>query len=59
MLTIADYLRETQIKTRMSYHLTLIRRTIIYSLKTISAGKGKERREPSYSVSGNAKCCLH
>ena len=39
-------IREMQIKTTVRYHLT--------SLQTINAGEGVEKREPSYTVGGNA-----
>ena len=46
--------REMQIKGMMRYHLTLVRMAIIKNLQTINAGEGVERREPSYTVGGNA-----
>ena len=46
-------IREMQIKTRMRYHLTLVRTAIIKSLQTVNAGEGVEKREPSYAVGGN------
>ena len=36
-------IREMQIKTTMSYHLSLIRRLLSKSLQTIDAGDGVER----------------
>ena len=45
--------REMQIKTTMRYHLTLVRMAIIKSLKTINAGEGVEKREPSCTAGGN------
>ena len=48
-------IREMQIKTTMRYHLTLVRMTAIKKcLQTINAGEGVEKREPSYTVGGNA-----
>ena len=47
-------IREMQIKTTMRYHLTLVRMAAIKSLQTINAGEGVEKREPSYTVAGNA-----
>ena len=47
-------IREIQIKTTMRYHLTLVRMAAIKSLQTINAGEGVEKREPSYTVGGNA-----
>ena len=43
-------------KTTMRYHLTPARMAII---KTINAGKGVEKREPYYTVSGNVNWCNH
>ena len=42
-----------QIKTTMSYHLTLVRMAIIKNLQTINAGEGVKKREPSCIVGGN------
>ena len=39
-------IREMQIKTTMTYHLTLVRMAIIKNLQTINAGEGVEKREP-------------
>ena len=48
-------IREMQIKkTTMRYHLTPVRMTAIQNLQTINAGEGVEKREPSYTVGGNA-----
>ena len=46
-------IREMQIKTIMSYHLTPVRMAIIKNLQTISAREGVEKWEPLYSVSRN------
>ena len=46
-------IREMQIKTTMSYHLTWVRMAIIKNQKTINAGEGVEKREGSCTVSGN------
>ena len=43
-------IREMQIKITMRYHLMPVRK----SLQTINAGEGVEKREPSYTVGGNA-----
>ena len=47
-------IREMQIKTTMRYHLTPVRRPLSKNLQTINAGEGVEKREPSYTVGGNA-----
>ena len=47
-------IREMQIKTTMRYHFTPVRMAVIQSLQAINAGEGVERREPSYTVGGNA-----
>ena len=46
-------IREMQIKTTMRYHLIPVRMAIIKNLQTINAGKGMEKREPSYIAGGN------
>ena len=47
-------IREMQIKTIMRYHLMRVRMAAIKSQQTINAGEGVEKREPSYTVGGNA-----
>ena len=47
-------IREMQIKTTLRYHIMLVRMTAIKSLQTINTGKGMDKREPSYTVGGNA-----
>ena len=46
-------IREMQIKTTMTYHLTPVRMAIIKNLQTINAGEGVEERELSCTVGGN------
>ena len=38
----------------MRYHLTPVRRPLSKNLQTINAGEGVEKRDPSYTVGGNA-----
>ena len=47
-------IREMQIKTTMRHHFTLVRMAVIQKSASIHAGEGVEKREPSYSVGGNA-----
>ena len=46
--------REMQIKTTMRYHLMRVRMAAIKSQQTINAGEGVEKREPSFTVGGDA-----
>ena len=51
-------IREIQIKTTMKYHLMQVRMAAsdytTKSLHKINVGEGVEKREPSYTVGGNA-----
>ena len=47
-------IREVQIKTTVRYHFTPVRMAAIQSLQKINAGESVEKREPSYTVGGNA-----
>ena len=50
-------IREMQIKTAISYHLTLVRMAITKkSTNTVNAGKGAEKRKPSYTTGENVNC---
>ena len=46
-------IREMQIKTTMRYHFMPVRMAAIQK-STRNAGEGVEKREPSYTVGGNA-----
>ena len=48
-------IREMQIKTTMRYHFTPVRMAVIQKSTSNNAGEGVEKREPSYTVGGNAK----
>ena len=45
---------EMQTKTIVRYHFMPVRMAAIQSLQAINAGEGVEKREPSYTVGGNA-----
>ena len=47
-------IREMRIKTTMRFHLTQSEWLRSKSLQVINAGEGVEKREPSYTVGGNA-----
>ena len=46
--------REMQIKITMRYHFTPVKMAAIQKSQAINAGEGVEKREPSYTVGGNA-----
>ena len=47
-------IREMQMKTTMRYHFTPVRMAVIQKSTSNNAGEGVEKREPSYTVGGNA-----
>ena len=47
-------IREMHIKTTMRYHYTPVRMIAVQKSTAINAGEGVEKREPSYTVGGNA-----
>ena len=47
-------IREMQIKTTIGYHFTPVRMAVIQKSTSNNAGEGVEKREPSYTVGGNA-----
>jgi len=47
-------IRETHIKTTMRYYLMPVRMAAIKKFTNNNAGEGAEKREPSYTVDGNA-----
>ena len=42
------------IKTTMRYHFTPVRMAVIQKSTAINVGEAVEKREPSYTVGGNA-----
>ena len=53
MLNITHYQR-IQTKATIRFHLMPVKWLQPKSLQTINAGEGVEKREPSYTVGGNA-----
>ena len=47
-------IREMQIKTTVTYHYMPVRMAAIHKSTAINVGEGMEKREPSYTVGGNA-----
>ena len=54
----SQIIREMEIKTIMTQHITPARMAIIKSLQTINAGDGVQKRETSYTVGGNVNWCI-
>ena len=47
-------IREMQIKTTVRYHLTSVRMVVIKKSTNTNVAEGVEKREPSYTIGGNA-----
>ena len=47
-------IREMHIKTKMRYHFMTVRMAAIQKSTSNKRGEGVEKREPSYTVGGNA-----
>ena len=52
-------IREMQIKTTIRYHLILVRMATSKSLQIIRVGEKMEKKEPSYTMSGNVNWHCH
>ena len=52
-------IREIQIRTTMTYHLTLVRMAIIKSPQITNVGEGLEIRLPSYTACRNVTWCSY
>ena len=50
-------IRETQVKTTMIHHHTLVRMAI--TKMSTNTGEGMERKKPSYTIGGNVNWCNH
>ena len=57
--SVSQIIRKLQIKTTMRYHLTQVRMAIIKMSTNHNAGEGREKREPSSTVGGNANWYSH
>ena len=53
--------REMQIKTTISYNVTLVKMAIIEKLQISNTGEDVEKRDPSYTAGGNiyVNWCSH
>ena len=57
--SISLIIREMQIKTTMSYHLTPVRMATIKKSTIKNVGEDVEKGVPLHTVGGNVNCCSH
>ena len=52
-------IKEMQVKTTMSYHLTMVRMIIIESIQIINVEEDVAKKDPSCTVGGNVNWYSH